>query len=44
VEIPVVVGRRVGQGVAVLQGLAVGTQVVDSVSDRLQRGVKVKAP
>ena len=44
VEIPVTVGRRVGQGVAVLQGLAVGTQVVDSVSDRLQRGVKVKAP
>ena len=44
VEVPVVVGRRVGQGVAVLQGLAVGTQVVDSVSDRLQRGVKVKAP
>ena len=44
VEVPVVVGRRVGQGVAVLQGLAVGTQVVDSVSDRMQRGVKVKAP
>ena len=44
VEVPVVVGRRVGQGVAVLQGLAVGTQVIDSVSDRLQRGVKVKAP
>src|SRR5262245_15346695 len=44
VEVPVVVGRRVGQGVAVLQGLAAGTQVVDSVSDRLQRGVKVKAP
>lgn len=44
VEVPVVVGRRVGQGVAVLQGLAVGTPVVDSVSDRVQRGVKVKAP
>lgn len=43
VEVPVTVGRRVGQGVAVLQGLAVGTPVVDSVSDRLQRGVKVKA-
>jgi HlyD family secretion protein len=44
VEVPVVVGRRMGQGVAVLQGLAVGTPVVDSVSDRVQRGVKVKAP
>lgn len=44
VEIPVTVGQRVGQGVAILQGLAVGTQVVDSVSDRVQRGVKVKAP
>lgn len=44
VEVPVVVGRRVGQGVAILQGLAVGTQVVDSVSDRVQRGVKVKTP
>ena len=28
--------------IAVLQGLAVGTQVIDSVSDRVQRGVKVK--
>ncbi|HTH64311.1 MAG TPA: efflux RND transporter periplasmic adaptor subunit [Gemmatimonadales bacterium] len=44
VEVPVVVGRRVGQGVAILQGLAVGTQVVDSVSDGVQRGVKVKTP
>jgi len=42
VEIPVVTGRRVGSGVAILQGLAVGTQVIDSVSDRVQRGVKVK--
>lgn len=44
VDIPVVVGRRVGRGVAVLQGLAVGTQVIDSVDDRVQRGVKVKVP
>jgi len=44
VEIPVVVGRRVGTGIAVLQGLAVGTQVIDSVDDRVRRGVKVKVP
>lgn len=44
VEIPVVVGRRVGSGVAILQGLAVGTQVIDSVDDRVRRGVKVKVP
>lgn len=44
VEIPVVVGRRVGRGIAVLQGLAVGTQVIDSVDDRVRGGVKVKVP
>src|SRR6267142_628113 len=44
VEIPVVTGRRVGSGIAVLQGLAVGTQVIDSVDDRVRRGVKVKVP
>jgi HlyD family secretion protein len=44
VEIPVIVGKRVGLGVAVLQGLAVGTPVIDSVDDRVRRGVKVKAP
>jgi len=42
VEVPVIVGRRVGRGVAVLQGLAVGTAVIDSVDDRVRRGVKVK--
>lgn len=42
VEVPVVVGRRMGRGVAILQGLAVGTQVIDSVSDRLSSGTKVK--
>jgi RND family efflux transporter MFP subunit len=44
VEIPVVTGRRVGRGVAVLQGLAVGTQVIDSVDDRVRGGLKVKVP
>jgi RND family efflux transporter MFP subunit len=44
VEIPVVTGRRMGSGIAVLQGLAVGTQVIDSVDDRVRRGVKVKVP
>ncbi len=42
VPVPVTVGRRVGRGIAVLQGLAVGTQVIDSVDARVQRGVKVK--
>jgi HlyD family secretion protein len=42
VEVPVIVGRRVGRGVAVLQGLAVGTPVIDSVDDRVRRGVKIK--
>ena len=44
VELPVVVGRRVGSGVAVLQGLSVGTPVIDSVDDRVRRGVKIKVP
>jgi hypothetical protein len=36
------VGGRVGRGVAVLQGLAVGTPVIDSVDDRVRRGVKIR--
>ena len=39
--IPVVTGRRMGRGIAILQGLAVGTQVIDSVADRLTSGTKV---
>lgn len=44
VEIPVVTGRRVGAGLAVLQGLAVGTQVIDSVTADLRQGDKMKVP
>ncbi|HWH02728.1 MAG TPA: efflux RND transporter periplasmic adaptor subunit [Gemmatimonadales bacterium] len=41
VEVPVTAGRHFGSSVAILQGIAVGTAVVDSVDDRLHRGVKV---
>ena len=41
VEVPVTAGRHFGSSVAILQGVAVGTSVVDSVDDRLHRGVKV---
>ena len=41
VEVPVTPGRHFGSSVAILQGIAVGTAVVDSVDDRLHRGVKV---
>ena len=41
VEVPVTIGRRVGMAVAVLQGLAVGTLVIDSVGERVQPGVSV---
>jgi RND family efflux transporter MFP subunit len=41
VEVPVTAGRHFGSSVAILQGVAVGTAVVDSVDDRLHRGVKV---
>ena len=41
VEVPVTAGRHFGSSVAILQGLAVGTAVVDSVDDRLHRGAKV---
>ena len=42
VEVPVTVGRRVGTAVAIQEGLAAGTQVIDSVGERVRRGVKVK--
>jgi RND family efflux transporter MFP subunit len=42
VERPVTEGRHVGAAVAIAQGLAPGTLVIDSVDDRLQSGVKVK--
>jgi hypothetical protein len=41
VEVPVTAGRHFGSSVAILSGVAVGTAVVDSVDDRLHRGVKV---
>jgi multidrug efflux pump subunit AcrA (membrane-fusion protein) len=41
-EIPVTVGRRLGGFVTILQGLAVGALVIDSVGDRVRPGVKVK--
>ena len=41
VKVPVTAGRHFGSSVAILQGIAVGTAVVDSVDDRLHRGVKV---
>ena len=42
VEVPVTVGRRLGPLVAIHQGLAPGVPVIDSVDDRVRRGVKVK--
>lgn len=41
VEVAVTAGRHFGSSVAILSGVAVGTAVVDSVDDRLHRGVKV---
>lgn len=41
VEVPVTVGRQLGATVAIVQGLAVGTAVIDSLDDRVRRGVKV---
>src|SRR5438046_7343840 len=43
VEVPVTVGRQVGTAVAIREGLVDGTQVIDSVGERVRRGVKVKA-
>ncbi len=42
VELPVTVGRQVGPGVAIRQGLTAGTQVIDSIGDRVRPGAKVK--
>jgi RND family efflux transporter MFP subunit len=41
-EVPVTVGKRLGGSVTILQGLAVGALVIDSVGDRVQAGTKVK--
>jgi RND family efflux transporter MFP subunit len=42
VEVPVTVGRQVGTAVAVREGLTPGALVIDSVGERVRRGVKVK--
>jgi RND family efflux transporter MFP subunit len=41
-EIPVTVGKRLGGFVTILQGLAAGALVIDSVGDRVRSGAKVK--
>jgi HlyD family secretion protein len=41
-EIPVSVGARFGGFVTILQGLAVGALVIDSVGERVRPGAKVK--
>ena len=43
VEVPVTLGPRLGASVVITQGLAAGTMVVDSVSDKLRAGVTVQA-
>ena len=42
VDVPVTLGRRLGPLVAIQHGLAPGMPVIDSVDDRVRRGVKVK--
>src|SRR2546422_195497 len=42
VDVPVTLGRRLGPLVAIHHGLAPGMPVIDSVDDRVRRGVKVK--
>lgn len=42
VERPVTVGRQVGSGVAIRDGLTAGIQVIDSVSDRVRGGARVR--
>src|SRR5690349_11009087 len=42
VEVPVTVGREVGTGVAIREGLAPGTEVIDSIDARLRGGARVK--
>ena len=41
-EVPVTVGKRLGGSVTITQGLAAGTLVIDSVSDRVQPGARIK--
>ena len=41
-EVPVTVGKRLGGSVIILQGLASGALVIDSVGDRVRPGTKVK--
>jgi RND family efflux transporter MFP subunit len=40
-EVPVTVGRRLGAAVTILQGLAPGALVIDSVGDRVRPGTKI---
>jgi hypothetical protein len=40
-EVPVTIGKRVGRSVTILQGLAAGALVIDSVSDRVRPGARV---
>src|SRR5258706_3892440 len=44
VEIPLVTRRHLGSGIAVLQGLAVGTPAIDSVGHRVRRGGQRQMP
>jgi RND family efflux transporter MFP subunit len=41
-EVPVTVGKRVGGSITILQGLAAGVRVIDSVGERVRPGVTVK--
>jgi RND family efflux transporter MFP subunit len=41
-EVPVAIGKRLGGSVTILEGLAAGALVIDSVGDRVRPGVKVK--
>ena len=40
-EVPVTAGKRLGGSVTILQGLAAGALVIDSVGDRVRTGTKV---
>jgi hypothetical protein len=40
-EVPVTVGRRLGAAITILQGLAPGALVIDSVGDRVRPGAKI---
>jgi RND family efflux transporter MFP subunit len=41
-EVPVTIGRRLGASVTILQGLAPGALVIDSVGDRVRPGATIK--